>query len=441
MKYFFTVFICKIFILLLKLMGKKATSAPGKLAFKLYPDILKEYQGRVKKEIIAVMGTNGKTTTNNLLADFFEEAGYNVVCNRIGANMDEGSLVAFLNKTSLFGRTNIDYACLEMDEGWAEYILNFITPSKIVATNLFADQLDRYGSMESIMEFLKKAIRKAPNATLILNADDPISCAMAREFENEKVYFGIKDKLSETETPLNEGKNCFCCGQPLEFEFRHFSHLGKYRCLCGFERPENEFNAKDISLFPVVDFEIENYGRLTLNSRGLYNVYNILAAFSTATKCQVEFEAIKRAIEKYKPQTGRMEKLSVNGKESYLILAKNPAGFNLSISAIAEDIRKKDIYLAVNNRISDGVDVSWLKDVDFSPIINESTISFTTAGTKAEDALERLKEQNAYNFTSFDDMKTAIENTISNSTGDVIYFLANYTALYETKEILDEVRS
>ena len=126
MKYFFTVFICKIFILLLKLMGKKATSAPGKLAFKLYPDILKEYQGRVKKEIIAVMGTNGKTTTNNLLADFFEEAGYNVVCNRIGANMDEGSLVAFLNKTSLFGRTNIDYACLEMDEGWAEYILNFI---------------------------------------------------------------------------------------------------------------------------------------------------------------------------------------------------------------------------------------------------------------------------------------------------------------------------
>lgn len=441
MKYFFTVFICKIFILLLKLMGKKATSAPGKLAFKLYPDILKEYQGRVKKEIIAVMGTNGKTTTNNLLADFFEEAGYNVVCNRIGANMDEGSLVAFLNKTFLFGKTNIDYACLEMDEGWAEYILNFITPSKIVVTNLFADQLDRYGSMESIMEFLKKAIRKAPNATLILNADDPISCAMAREFENEKVYFGIKDKLSETETPLNEGKNCFCCGQPLEFEFRHFSHLGKYKCECGFERPENEFNAKDISLFPVVDFEIENYGRLTLNSRGLYNVYNTLAAFSAATKCQVEFEAIKRAIEKYKPQTGRMEKLSVNGKEGYLILAKNPAGFNLSISAIAEDIRKKDIYLAVNNRISDGVDVSWLKDVDFSPIINESTISFTTAGTKAEDALERLKEQNAYNFTSFDDMKTAIENTISNSTGDVIYFLANYTALYETKEILDEVRS
>ena len=441
MKYFFTVFICKIFILLLKLMGKKATSAPGKLAFKLYPEILKEYQSRVKKEIIAVMGTNGKTTTNNLLADFFEEAGYNVVCNRIGANMDEGSLVAFLNKTSLFGRTNIDYACLEMDEGWAEYILNFITPSKIVVTNLFADQLDRYGSMESIMEFLKKAIRKAPNATLILNADDPISCAMAREFENEKVYFGIKDKLSENETPLNEGKNCFCCGQPLEFEFRHFSHLGKYKCVCGFERPENEFNAKDISLFPVVDFKIENYGRLTLNSRGLYNVYNTLAAFSAATKCQVEFETIKRAIEKYKPQTGRMEKLSVKGKECYLILAKNPAGFNLSISAIAEDMRKKDIYLAINNRISDGVDVSWLNDVDFSPIINGNTLSFTTAGTKATDALERLKEQNAFNCTSFDDMKSAIENTISNSTGDVIYFIANYTSLYETKDVLDSLES
>lgn len=439
MKYFFTVFICKIFIAILKLMGKKATSAPGKLAFKLYPDILKEYQGRVKKEIIAVMGTNGKTTTNNLLADFFEESGYNVVCNRIGANMDEGSLVAFLNKTSLFGRTNIDYACLEMDEGWAEYILNFITPSKIIVTNLFADQLDRYGSMESIMEFLKKAIRKAPDATLILNADDPISCAMAKEFENKKVYFGIKDKLSDTETPLNEGKNCFMCGLPLDFEFRHFSHLGKYKCVCGFERPENEFNAKDISLFPVVDFEIENYGRLTLNSRGLYNVYNTLAAFTAATKCGVEFDAVNKAIEKYKPQTGRMEKLSIKGKECYLILAKNPAGFNLSISAVAEDIRTKDIYLAVNNRISDGVDVSWLKDVDFSPIINENTLSFTTAGTKAEDALSRLKEQNAVNFISYDDMKTAIENVLSNSKGDVIYFLANYTALYETKDVLDNI--
>ncbi len=436
MKYFFTVFICKIFILFLKLMGKKATSAPGKLAFRLYPDILKEYQGRVKKEIIAVMGTNGKTTTNNLLADFLEEAGYNVVCNRIGANMDEGSLVAFLNKTSLFGRTSIDYACLEMDEGWAEYILNFITPSKIVITNLFADQLDRYGSMENIMEFLKKAIRKAPAATLILNADDPISCAMAEEFENEKIYFGIKDKASDFCGDLNEGENCFICGKPLDFEYRHFSHLGKYSCECGFKRPDAEFNAKDIKLFPVVDFEIENYGRLTLNSRGLYNVYNTLSSFTAATKCGVEFKAIEDALEKYKPQAGRMEKLYLKDKECYLILAKNPAGFNLSISAVAEDKRTKDIYLAVNNRISDGVDVSWLKDVDFSPIINESTLSFTTAGTNSEDALNRLKEQDAKNCTAYNDMKSAIENIISNSKGEVIYLLANYTALYETKELL-----
>lgn len=436
MKYFFTVFICKVFIVLLKLMGKKATSAPGKLAFKLYPDILKEYQGRVKKEIIAVMGTNGKTTTNNLLADFLEEEGFNVVCNRIGANMDEGSLVAFLNKTSLFGRTNIDYACLEMDEGWAEYILNFITPSKIVVTNLFNDQIDRYGSMENIMEFLKKAIRKAPDATLILNADDPISCAMAKEFKNEKVYFGIKDKTTDAEISLNEGKNCFICGKPLEFEFRHFNQLGKYKCSCGFERPNAKYNAKINSQFPVLDFEIENFGQLTLNTRGLYNVYNTLASLAVAKECGVCFESIEKAIEKYKPQTGRMEKLSVNGKEAYLILAKNPAGFNLSISAVAQDTRTKDIYLAINNRISDGVDVSWLKDVDFSPIINENSLSFVCAGTKASDAKSRLEELCAENCTSYDDMKTAIENVIKNSKGDVIYFLANYTALYETKDLL-----
>ena len=436
MKFYFTVFVCKIFIFLLKLLGKKATSAPGKLAFKLYPDILKEYQSRVKKEIIAVMGTNGKTTTNNLLADYFEEAGFNVVCNRIGANMDEGSLVAFLNKTSLFGRTDIDYACLEMDEGWAEYILNFITPHKILITNLFNDQLDRYGSIENTMEFLKKAIRKAPNCVLVLNADDPITCSLATEFENEKIYYGINEKTSEAEGVLKEGKNCFICGQPLEYEMRHFNQLGTYKCVCGFKRPDARYTAKDISLFPALDFTLDGFGTLSLNSRGLYNIYNVLASFSVADLCGVSFEAVKSSLEKFKPQTGRMEKLSVNGKEAYLLLAKNPAGFNVSISAISSDTRKKDIYLAINNRISDGVDTSWLKDVDFSPLINENTLSFTLAGTRAEDAKIRLEEQNAVNCISFDDMKTAIESISKNSKGDVIYFLANYTALYETKEFL-----
>ena len=131
-----------------------------------------------------------------------------------------------------------------------------------------------------------------------------------------------------------------------------------------------------------------------------------------------------------------MEKLSLKGKEAYLLLAKNPAGFNVSISAISADTRKKDIYLAINNRISDGVDVSWLKDVDFKPLINENTLSFTLAGTQIIPSKERLKEQGAENISTFENMKDALESIISNSNGDVIYLLANYTALYETKEFL-----
>ena len=173
-----------------------------------------------------------------------------------------------------------------------------------------------------------------------------------------------------------------------------------------------------------------------MNSRGLYNIYNVLASFSVADSCSVSFEAVKSALEKFKPQTGRMEKLSLKGKEAYLLLAKNPAGFNVSISAISADTRKKDIYLAINNRISDGVDVSWLKDVDFRPLINENTLSFTLAGTQIIPSMERLKEQGAENISTFENMKDALESIISNSNGDVIYLLANYTALYETKELL-----
>ena len=166
-----------------------------------------------------------------------------------------------------------------------------------------------------------------------------------------------------------------------------------------------------------------------------YNIFNILGAISAVGSLGLEISDVEKSLTDYKPQIGRMESFKLK-KPVILNLAKNPAGFNLSISAVAQDTRTKDIYLAINNRISDGVDVSWLKDVDFSPIINENTFSFTTAGTKSEDAKIRLEEQGAKNCTSYDDMKSAIENVIKNSNGDVIYFLANYTALYETKDLL-----
>ncbi len=435
LRFFFTVLICKTFIFILKLMGRKGTSAPGKLAFKLYPDILKEYNKKVNKEIIAVMGTNGKTTTNNLLADIFEKAGYRVACNRVGANMDEGSVVAFIEKTKIFGKTNIDYACLEMDEGWAEYILKFITPHKIIVGNLFRDQLDRYGEIDTTMEFIRRAIRLAPNATLILNGDDPLTVAMAEPFENKKIFYGIKEKVTEYNTKSKEGKYCYFCKKQLSYNFHHFSQLGDYFCDCGFKRPEITFNGENIKLFPNVSFVLSGYGEINLNTRGMYNIYNLLGASAAALTCGVDFENIVKVAKEYKPQIGRMQEFNIFGKSIYLILAKNPTGFNQSVYALCEDTREKDVLFGINDAISDGQDISWLWDVDFEALINEKTLSYSTYGRRFADMALRLKYAGVENVN----LNKEIKELIKEGKGEVLYILANYTALFEIEAILKEV--
>ncbi len=441
MRYFLTVFICKIFIFVLHLMGKKATSAPGKLAYKLYPGILREFEKKVKKEIIAVMGTNGKTTTNNLLADTLENAGYSVVCNRVGANMDEGSVVAFIEKCNLFGKINVDYACLEMDEGWAEYIFKMITPHKIIITNLFRDQLDRYGEIDITMSFLKRAIVLAPNAALVLNGDDPLTVTAASDFKNKKIFYGIKNKEFDTQKQAKEGKFCYFCGKSLNYEFYHFSQLGNYSCRCGFCRPELCVCAKNVKLFPTLSFEVEGQGEIRLNGRGKYNIYNLLAVTAAALDCGAGFENVQKTADNYKPQAGRMERFEIGGKNVYLLLAKNPASFNQSVETVAEDPAKKDIIIAINDGIGDGKDVSWLWDVDFEDLISENTTSCSVSGTRYADMGLRFKYAGLpeSEISLSPDIKARLSELIQSGKGKNIYVLVNYTALFSTQAVLKEL--
>lgn len=441
MRYYFTVFICKIFIFVLRCLGKKATSAPGKLAFRLYPDILRECGKRLNGKIIAVMGTNGKTTTNNLLADCFEKSGKRVACNRIGANMDEGALVAFLDKTTLFGKLKADCACLEMDEGWAEYILNFITPDIIVVGNLFRDQLDRYGEIETTMGFIKKAIEKAPNATLLLNADDPLTVALAKDFKNEKKYFGIKNAVKTQTDNIKENTFCPVCSKPLKYNFYQFSQLGDWYCDCSFKRPEIDFSAENISLFPEIRFDVKET-TLSLNTRGIYNVYNALAVVSCAYLCEIDCEAIKKAFNEYVTQTGRMQSVLINHKKIYLILAKNPTGFNQSVYSVLEDDQEKDIVICINDMRSDGRDVSWLWDVDFESLKRDDVLSYTTSGTRYADMALRLKYAgiDSKDIKPAHNLKPRLKELIS-ITDRPLYILANYTALYETEKLLKEMKN
>lgn len=441
MRYVLTVFICKIFIHILHLFKRQATSAPGKLAFRLYPDILREFQTRTKKEIIAVMGTNGKTTTNNLLADCFEKSGFEVVCNRHGANMDEGSVVAYINKANLFGKINCDYACLEMDEGWAEYILNYITPSKIVITNLFRDQLDRYGEIDTTVNFLRKAINKAPDATLYINADDPLTVAMSKNLPNKKVYFGIDEPVVNCEEIGYEGRYCRFCGKELHYKFRHFSQLGDFSCECGFARPETHVKGSSLSFFPELEMDITSLGVVKFPVRGLYNAFNILASVSVALDCKLNKDSVKSAIKDFVPKAGRMEKFTIGDKEIFLILAKNPTGFNQSVKEVVTDPRTKDVVIAINDGIGDGKDVSWLWDVDFAKLDDGRTLTFSPAGTRYTDMALRLKYEgiDMNLITLSPSLKERLNYLVRSGFGETIYVLANYTALFTTRQYIKEV--
>lgn len=441
MRYALTVFVCKTLTFLLKKMGRNATSAPGKIALKLYPGIGKKFAAKVKKEIIVTMGTNGKTTTNNLLADYLEAAGYSVVCNRLGANMTEGPVTAFLDKCSLFGKINVDFACLELDEAWANHVISSFVPKKIIITNLFRDQLDRYGEIEMTMEYIKRAVRKAENATLILNADDPISVAACEEFKNPKKYFGIKKPYGNYSSKVKDGQYCYKCGNNLQYNFYHFSQIGDYFCECGFKRPEIDFGAENISVFPKVSFEVEALGKIKLNGRGLYNIYNVLASSLGAYLAGIDAEYIRKCCEKYSPQVGRLEEFEIKGKKIYLVLAKNPAGFNQSVSTVTEDPGTKDLIVAVNDGAQDGTDISWLWDVDFEDLLKNNVTSYTVSGTRYADMALRLKYAglSEKEIILSTDTRQRLEEILASGSGDSLYILANYTALLPIRKVLTEL--
>lgn len=434
---FIAILSCKLLVWVSKLLGKKGSSGPGAIALKISPSILKTLAKKVKKEIIFVCGTNGKTTTNNLIYTLLENDGNNVVCNNVGANMLYGIACAFITKASVFGNLNADYAVLECDEAYLRHAVNHIKPSKILITNLFRDQMDRYGEIEQTSQFLNEAIEKVPDATLILNADDPICVALGKD--RKAIYYGISEDAGFKGQKTNDGRFCHICGGELSYSYRHYSQLGCYECeKCGFKRPNPNYSATRIDMTDGLKFVLSYKGiqhKLKVNYRGFYNIYNIIGSFSAYESCGGSMENAQKVFSSYKAQLGRMEGFDILGKQAVLNLAKNPAGFNQSISAVCDDKRQKDILFAVNDAPSDGMDISWIYDVDFEPLKDSNVNKIYVSGTRKYDLALRLKLAGFENVEITELDKTHIESIISSSK-DVCYLVVNYTALFGTQDIL-----
>lgn len=262
-----------------KMMGRQGVTWAGKIALKIYPQILTELSEEVRKGIFVVCGTNGKTTTNNMLCAALEAEGQKVVCNHTGSNMLNGVVAAFALGAGLNGHIDADYACIEVDEASTRHIFPRMKPNYMVMTNLFRDQLDRYGEIDITMNILEEMIRTVPDMKLIVNGDDALSSYMAMDSGNPCVYYGISRPVMKNETnEIREGRFCKKCGERLQYSFYHYSQLGDYQCpKCGFKRPVPDYDAEDVKVSDQLSFSVEG-NRIVANYRGFYNVYNILAA-------------------------------------------------------------------------------------------------------------------------------------------------------------------
>lgn len=430
MKLALSVIVAKILIFIGKIMGTKSSSAPGRFAMKICPDMIARLSKQVKKEIIVVCGTNGKTTTNNIIYSLFD----NVVCNNVGANMIDGVATAFAVKSNIFGRLNANYACIEVDELSTLKVFKQLKPDFLVVTNLFRDQLDRYGAIEITIDALKKAVDLLDDVTLVLNGDDPLVTSFGMETGKKCVFFGVNEKAGEPLNEVKDGKFCRVCGKELSYDFYHYGHLGSYKCEnCDFKRPEIDYSARDVDMSHGLAFTV-NDTKISVNYRGFYNIYNILAGFAIFDSLNLDTKLFQKMLANYKPQIGRMETFDI-GIETVLNLAKNPAGFNQAISTVLSDKRKKNVIVAVNDKPSDGCDVSWLYDVDFEKLKDANVVRLSTSGIRHNDLAVRFKYADLGVAFDYEDIKEAIMSSIDNGA-EVLYILVNYTVLFSTQNFL-----
>ena len=418
----------------LKCFKKSATSLPGKLVLQMNPDFLRQINMYLRQKIVAITGTNGKTTTANLIAKILKTNKQKVVSNALGANMLSG-VATCLALNCNFKNKN-DFFVLESDEAYLTKLYEFLPSDYLVVTNLFRDQLDRYGELDSTLKKIQEAVDKNKNQTILLNADDPIVSQIETKSKNCKIkYFGFEtvEAQNKIESPI-EIIHCRCKGN-LEYSKRFYSHLGHYYCSCGYKRPEVDYLAKAKILKDKTIIELD--GKVyQSNLLGTYNAYNILQALAFALELKIEPEILQMALDEYKSVFGRSEKFIVDNKRVTINLIKNPAGATQVLETFSTE--SANFLIALNDNYADGRDVSWIWDVDFSSL-SHCKNKIVVSGTRADDMALRLKYSDVAqeNIIIEKNLKNAFRNILHQTKkGQDIIVLPTYTALLKMRTIL-----
>lgn len=441
MRFYIALIVSRMIYLAIRLLNRSSgTSFVGMSVLKICPNFL-TYCRKYVNTALTITGTNGKTTTSGLLAHILECDNNSIIHNVKGANMLTGIANAFA--LSVAPLKSFDYAVIESDEAYLQKLYDYFNADFLLVTNLFRDQLDRYGELSTTASFIKKAIDKDENLKLMLNADDPLVTNLgdgknAFYYGFEEVEFCSDIHNSSSNAPT-EVFNCIC-GKPLRYKKQFFAQEGHYFCeYCGYKRPELDYKGylkvfADYSDLKIVDVRNNKSYDFRVNLVGLYNAYNALAAISQAIMLGVEYEVIKNAVLSYKSIFGRAEKRVIKGHETLIQLIKNPTGASEVLKTV--DL-SSNIVIAINDNYADGRDISWLWDSDFEQLKNAEK-PIITSGIRAKDMALRLKYAGIpqENIIIEEDLKTAIEIAADSANMEErITILPSYTALLKISKM------
>jgi lipid II isoglutaminyl synthase (glutamine-hydrolysing) len=419
-----------------RLAGRGGTSLPGKVLMRAEPHAIARLAARLPDGSVVVSATNGKTTTAAMVAAILGRTGTRLVHNRAGANMAGGVATALAS-----GRG--DMGLFEVDEFWLGPVAAELGPRAVLLSNLFRDQLDRYGELEIIADRWAAIVAGlSPSTALVLNADDPLVADLGRH--REPLYFGVQDDalaLPELQH-ASDSKHCRRCGHAYVYEAAYLAHLGRYECPnCGARRPDPQVHATAVELRGIrsAAFTLtapEGERRIELPLPGLYNVYNALGAAALCLRLGVPLDDVAAGLAAVAPAFGRAETVKLGARPMSILLIKNPAGANEVLRTLALEGAELDLFGVLNDRTADGRDVSWVWDADWE-IVAPHVRRLTCSGTRAAELALRLKYAGVDpgRLEVVDDLERGLDRALAGGDGP-LYALPTYTALLELKDVL-----
>lgn len=449
---------CKLTRQALRLLHRGGTALPGKAALLFDPKILEKVSAGM--EIIVVTGTNGKTTTCGMLEGALRDAGRPCLSNKSGANLLSGVTAELTCNTTWSGKAKTRYAVIECDEGALKQVVPLIRPKVIVVTNLFRDQLDRYGEVMHTLEEIRTGVLRSPGSILCLNADDSLTGSLAQDVPNPVVRYGFDIPAGEQKDPaLSDARYCIRCGAPYSYHYHTYAHLGGFYCpKCGYSRPQADAAVTQILEMNQAGtccrvrlpedgwtpgtghgcadrYEME----ITVGLPAVYNLYNAMAAVCACAAFGLSAKESALSLKAVHSSFGRMETFTVGKTSLQMILVKNPAGCTQALEYLASAEKPCRALLCLNDRTADGHDISWIWDADYEKICKDPGLTeIVVSGDRAEDMQLRLKYAGADTgrIRLIREMKEAVSWIEASRTP--VYALPNYTSMLELREAVRE---